>query len=185
MYGEYLVPDQVNVISAPDQTFHSSANVHEEMSDLKETFETAVKVESSYGTFAFSASTTVKETYNRIYKEEQTAIFTQAQVTFWQATHVADIGPDSLDKSFVNCVAKLPANYSNEYITFVETFGTHYVDKSQFGGRAQGLKEKKNHQCFFFKMVYGFVFDHLSLCGEMTTFWGGGYQRFLGKKKRN
>ena len=130
--GKYLIPDNttINAIDSCSFTFASSTTT--DIKSYMDSLKVHVDADFSGWGASFSASSDYEEVHSSTQNSETVFISSHAECQ----TYGASVGDAPLIQGFRDHVSNLPVtNDTQEYISFIETWGTHVASSLIMGGR--------------------------------------------------
>jgi len=128
-----LIPDGTDSIKVNECELTFSSTIITGESSLTKAFSLSVEASGSYGEAEFSASAGYKSMSTETNTNKEVYITSQATCALYKASF-EDYNMPGLTPNFQAGVASLGTDI-NAYYTFIDTFGTHYVEQVKMGAK--------------------------------------------------
>jgi hypothetical protein len=102
----------------------------------------SAKVGGSFAGFgaSFSASTDFSDAQEKTSKEGKVITQSTATCCSYEA-RILQFNPPQLTEDFQTAIERLPETFNNRYFDFIDYFGTHYIDRAEYGA-LYGVQEE-------------------------------------------
>ena len=134
--GRYSIPDNTHATSSPSCSFDFSSAATDSISSYYNTLKVDVKADFSGWGASFSASADYKEVHENSVSHKYRYVASHANCQVYDAS-IPKINAASLNPAFKKAVHKLPSESTTleDYMDFIQHWGTHVVFKLTMGGR--------------------------------------------------
>ena len=139
--GKYVYPSQFNLAELNATSFDAESYRIYNAYDFQQQTAEQFSVGGGFWDFTFSASASFKNFQEISGSSDNVATESHAIVQLWRLTLTSGASLP-LAANFKTAVAALPTDYASgkgSYMTFIDTYGTHYISDAIFGGRTYQL----------------------------------------------
>ncbi len=134
--GRYKIPDKIDAIASITCSVSATSETMSTELQYKDSLNVKAEASVSGGTAIWQASFSASTEYNRVSdtlkSNSKSVIKSEATCSTYEAAVHSNPAP-KFTENFFNNVADLAKN--RDYYTFLDRFGTHYVEKIRMGSR--------------------------------------------------